>query len=96
VSLDDGALHLIAAPAGRGGAVTVHQDAELWVARLGAGADVSHTLARGRHAWLQVARGDVTLNGTALHAGDGVAVSDESLLKIHSDSAAEVLLFDLA
>ncbi len=89
-------LRLIAAPDGRDGAVTVHQSAEIWAARLAAGAEATHTLASGRHAWLQVARGDVTLNGQTLHAGDGAAVSDETTLALRAERDAEVLLFDLA
>jgi redox-sensitive bicupin YhaK (pirin superfamily) len=96
VPFSSDALRLIASPDGRDGAVTIHQNAEIWAGRLASGVSVSHTLAAGRHAWLQVARGDVTLNGTALHAGDGAAVSDESAVTIHADTGAEVLLFDLA
>ncbi|MEO8606070.1 MAG: pirin family protein [bacterium] len=89
-------LRLIASHDGRDGSVTIHQAADVWAARLPSGALTTHTLAPGRHAWLQVARGDVTLNGTALHAGDGVAISDEQQLEVRADSASEVLLFDLA
>src|SRR6059058_3182235 len=52
-------LRLIASPDGRDGALTVHQDAEIYLARLDAGRDVAHTLRAGRHAWVQVARGAV-------------------------------------
>ncbi|MDX2170029.1 MAG: pirin family protein [Deltaproteobacteria bacterium] len=91
-----GGLRLLASPDGRDGSVTIHQAAELWAGRLKAGSDASHTLAAGRHAWLQVARGDVQVNGQVLHAGDGAALSDESAVALHADSDAEVLLFDLA
>ena len=57
---------------------------------------MAHQIAPGRHAWLQVARGAVTLNGLALEAGDGVAVSEEPQLEIAGKDSAEVLLFDLA
>ena len=89
-------LHLIASPDGRDGAVTIHQNAEIWAAQLALGATASHALANGRHAWLQVARGDVTVNGSALHAGDGAALSDEREIVVHADTASEVLLFDMA
>ena len=49
-----------------------------------------------RHAWLQVARGAIELNGMPLHAGDGAAVSAEATLDMQAHEAAEVLLFDLA
>ncbi len=90
-----GRLRLVAAPGGEDGAVTVHQDARLYVANLDAGATVRHELAPGRGAWLQVARGIVALNGTEMREGDGAAVAAEPALVIEADTEAEVLLFDL-
>jgi len=78
------------------GAVKIHQDVKLSVASLEAGEAITYSLAERRHAWIQIARGSVTLNGTALKQGDGAAVSLETQLTIIADSAAEVLLFDLA
>jgi redox-sensitive bicupin YhaK (pirin superfamily) len=78
------------------GAVKIHQDVKLSVASLEAGEQITYSLAKGRHAWLQIARGSVTLNGTALKQGDGAAVSQESELTIIAGQAAEILLFDLA
>jgi len=91
-----GRLKLIASRDGRDGAVTVHQDVELYVATLAAGDQVSHELKPGRRAWVQVARGTATLNGQALQAGDGAAITDEQKLEIATDGTAEVLLFDLS
>jgi redox-sensitive bicupin YhaK (pirin superfamily) len=91
-----GRLCLIAGRDGRDGAVTIHQDADLWTALLQPGESVRHTLASGRYAWLQVARGAVSLNGSTLGAGDGATVSDEAALEIAGAARAEVLLFDLA
>ena len=91
-----GRLCLIAAGDGRGGAVTIHQDADVWTALLQPGESVRHALAPGRYAWLHVARGAVSLNGSTLGAGDGAAVSDEAELEIAAAARAEVLLFDLA
>ncbi len=91
-----GRLALIAAGDGRQGAVTIHQDADLWTARLGPGQSVRHNLKPGRHAWLQVARGAVSLSGRTLGAGDGAALTDEPALEISATAPAEVLLFDLA
>jgi redox-sensitive bicupin YhaK (pirin superfamily) len=89
-------LRLVAAPDGRDGALTIHQDAELYLASLTDGASVSHSLAPGRAAWLQVLRGSVRVNGQPLQPSDGVAVTDEAALTIEAATAAEVLLFDLA
>src|SRR5450631_4377819 len=88
-------LRLVASPDGRDGSVTVHQDAEIHVARLDAGREVAHPLRPTRHAWVQVTRGAVDLNGTALAAGDGASVSDETQVAIRAGEAAEVLVFDL-
>lgn len=90
-----GRLRLVAAPDGAEGAVTLHQDARLYVASLAAGERVTHTLGRGRGAWLQVARGIVTLNGTEMREGDGAAAEEEPALSVAADTDAEVLLFDL-
>ncbi|MBI3844912.1 MAG: pirin family protein [Planctomycetes bacterium] len=91
-----GQLRLLASPTGRDGAVTIQQDVELSTAILDHGQTVTHDLAAGRHAWLQVTRGGVDLNGMSLKAGDGAAVSDERSLQIRAADGAEVLLFDLA
>jgi hypothetical protein len=61
-----------------------------------AGSAVTHALAPGRHAWLQVARGEVEANGQLLAAGDGAALSEEASLSLKAHTPAEVLLFDLA
>lgn len=89
-------LRLVASPDGRDGSVTIETDALLFASLLAPGEKVSHPLSRGRHAWLQVARGAVTLNGTPLSQGDGAAVSDLERLDIVASEDAEVLLFDLA
>ncbi|HLL73772.1 MAG TPA: pirin family protein [Pyrinomonadaceae bacterium] len=89
-------LRVVASPDGREGSVTIHQDAEIYAALLEDNAGVSHELRPGRHAWLQVARGAVELNGREkLEQGDGAAVSDEGRLTITGRGPAEVLLFDL-
>jgi redox-sensitive bicupin YhaK (pirin superfamily) len=89
-------LRLVAAPDGRDGALSIRQDARLYLAALDGGREVSHELTTGRHAWLQVLRGGISLNGQTLSAGDGAAVIAESELTIQADGSSEVLLFDLA
>ena len=89
-------LILAAAPGGEAGAVTLHQDARLHLARLDAGRSVEYPLAPGRGAWLQVARGLVALNETEMREGDGAAVTDEPRLTVEALTDAEILLFDLA
>lgn len=91
-----GRLALLAAPDGRDGAVTIHQDVALYGAVLDPGDSVSHDLAPGRRAWLQVARGRATINGTAVAEGDGVAITDEQAIRLTGVDKADLLLFDLA
>jgi redox-sensitive bicupin YhaK (pirin superfamily) len=90
-----GRLLLVAAPDGRDGAITLHQDAYLYIGNLRSGEKVAHAVGRDRGAWLQVARGIVALNGTEMREGDGAAVERESTVEIEADTDAEVLLFDL-
>ena len=87
-----GRFHHVAGP---NAPVTIRQDADLYIARLDKGADVTHTLERG-HGWLQVARGTVRVNGKDLAAGDGAAISNEAEVQVEAKGPSEVLLFDLA
>lgn len=91
----DGRLRLVASRDGRDGALSINQDVDLYASSLEAGTRLEHRLAPGRHAWVQVARGGLNINGTALAAGDGAAISDEERLAIEATESAEFLLFDL-
>ncbi len=91
-----GKLQLVVARLPRDGALRIHQDASLYIARLAAGDTVRHELAPSRHAWVQVTRGALSLNGTLLEQGDGAAVSDERGLELSAKAPAEALVFDLA
>ena len=89
-------LCLLVSREGRNGSLTIHQDASLFAALLDADASVTHKIAPGRHAWIQIVSGEVEANGTKLGPGDGAAVNSEKELKLRGISPAEVLLFDLA
>jgi redox-sensitive bicupin YhaK (pirin superfamily) len=91
-----GKLRLIAANNGANGAVTINQDAKLYVTLLKKGEEVHHELPKERYGWLQVAKGSVELNGHKLNQGDGAAIGDEPNLSIKGSEDSEVLLFDLA
>jgi len=91
-----GTLRLIASSDGREESAQIHQDARLFAGALAAGDRLDVPLAGGRHAWLQVTSGELTLNGTPLTAGDGAAVSDETQLQLAASQAATFVLFDLA
>jgi len=89
-------LRLVASEDGRDGSVTIQQDARLYAGILDGDTTIEHVLAGGRYGWLQLARGNVELNGHNMTQGDGAAISDERSLKIVVSAEAEVLLFDLA
>lgn len=91
-----GKLRLVAARDARDGAVKVHQNVDLYAAVLDKNSRISHAFQPNRHAWVQVARGSVLLNGLPLEKGDGAAVSDESEVVVEATADAEILLFDLA
>lgn len=80
---------------GGDGALKIGADAAVYASVLSAGKQVEHTLAPGRHAWLHVAKGNVTANGHMLSGGDAIAVSDEAQVTIRAEQDSEVLLFDL-
>ncbi len=91
-----GKLRLVASPEGRDGSVKIRQHNELYATVLRQGDKVQHALKPDRHAYVQVARGSVTLNGTPLDEGDGAAISSEKSVELTGVNDAEVLLFDLA
>jgi len=80
-----GRLRLVASPDAQDGSLLIHQDARIYLSSLDANQEIRHKLAAGRHAWLQVLRGSVELNGHKLATSDGAAVSDETALSIRAD-----------
>jgi len=89
-------LRLIASPDGAEGSVKLFQDVQVFAARLDAGREVQAPLPPGRAGFLHVAKGSVTLNGTAMNAGDAARIEGESSLAVTAASPAEILFFDLA
>ena len=81
---------------GREGSLKIHQDAEVYVAELSADEEAAFAIGPDRHAWVQVARGDATVNGNALSAGDGLAASGEERITVRAARPSTLLLFDLA
>jgi redox-sensitive bicupin YhaK (pirin superfamily) len=88
-----GKFHHVAGPKAP---VTIRQDADLFIARLDKNDETKHELKTGRHAWVQVARGNVRLNDVELKQGDGAAISEETEVRVVAQEPSEVLLFDLA
>jgi quercetin 2,3-dioxygenase len=90
-----GKLNLVTSKTGRDGSIPIHQDADLWLAKLEPGNRVTHALAPGRHAWVHIAEGEVSLNGEVLAGGDAAAITGESVLDLTASKPAQVLMFDL-
>lgn len=91
-----GRLRLVASNTGREGSVSLNQDVDLYAGLLDGDESATLELRPGREGWVHVARGGVTLNGQALGAGDGVAVSEPGTLAFSGGRDAEVLVFDMA
>ncbi|HEY2835916.1 MAG TPA: pirin family protein [Rhizomicrobium sp.] len=89
-------LARIAGPKPQPNEIRLMQDAEIWVSRLDRDIEVIHPLAPGRRAWVQMAKGEITLGDETLRAGDAAAVTDQDQVTICSNAPSEVLLFDLA
>lgn len=88
-------LRLVASRDGRDGSVTVHQQVDLYASVLDAGTELEHSVAAGNKVFVQIIRGEVRVNGEAVSSGDGIQISDEERVTIHSQSEAELLLFDM-
>jgi redox-sensitive bicupin YhaK (pirin superfamily) len=86
---------LAASRDGRDGSIQIHQDADVFLFKVRAQASLSHPLKPGRQAWLQIIRGEATIQDQAVRGGDGVAVSAEDLLEIVASAETDAILFDL-
>lgn len=95
-ALDSGELVLICSNDGRDGSMKINQDASMFACRLPAGETRTVEISEGRFGWVQVASGEVSLNGEVLNHGDGAAVSFETRLTVEAGTDSEFLLFDLA
>ena len=91
-----GRLRLVASSDGRDGSVTVHQDMSLYAGLLDGAESATYELAAGRHAWVQVARGEISVGGERLKAGDALAIDAAGTITLDGGKGAEVLVFDLA
>ncbi|HYP65892.1 MAG TPA: pirin family protein [Steroidobacteraceae bacterium] len=90
-----GRLRLIAAPVAGEGAVLVHQDVRVYAGLFDGAEHVDVRVPAARRAWLQVARGSLSVNEMRLSAGDGAHTEGPAQLTLQDGADAEVLLFDL-
>jgi redox-sensitive bicupin YhaK (pirin superfamily) len=92
-----GKLRLVASPDGKNNSVTIHQDANLYVASLNKGDRANYNTDKNRSLWIQVARGSVEIDSQSLQVGDGAAIIQETEIEIAATiDNTEILLFDLA
>lgn len=89
-------LQLVASREAKNGSLLIHQNANIFLADLESGKELTFEIPSGRHVWLQVLRGSVEAVGHVLHTSDAMAVSDEAILDIKAMTNAELMLFDLA
>lgn len=89
-----GQLRLIASKDGRDGSVRIHQNASIFASILESDHQLNHALAPGRIAYVHVALGHATVNGTRLVAGDALKIVGEDAVTL-SEGNGELLVFDL-
>jgi redox-sensitive bicupin YhaK (pirin superfamily) len=92
---EPGRLHLVASKSGREGSIPINQDADLFLGKLKTGDSARHSIAAGRHAWLQLIQGELDANGARLTPGDAVAISEIDSLTLSATKPSDFLLFDL-
>lgn len=85
---------LVVSPDGRAGSLPIRQDANVYQVKLEQEKAVFHP-GEGRVYYVQVARGEMTLNDTRLSSGDGAYVTGEEVLEIEAENSVEALLFEL-
>ena len=89
-------LTLVVSHDGRHGSIRINQNADLYIGKPGAGEKLEIHLAAKRFGWLQMVKGDLTVNGVDVHTSDGLAIEEEPVLKVEARTACEFLFFDLA
>ncbi len=75
--------------------VKIHQDVHLYSCLLEKGKKVERAFQKNRFGWIQVAKGNVEINGIKLNEGDGAQIVKEKFITISGNAESEFLLFDL-
>ncbi|MFN0206933.1 MAG: pirin family protein [Planctomycetota bacterium] len=86
---------LAASRDGHSGSLTIHQDAELYIATIKCGAKLTFDSGIGRSVWIQTARGKVTIGDASLEEGDGASTVMSEPLRFSAAADAELLIFSL-
>jgi quercetin 2,3-dioxygenase len=92
---EPGRLHLVTSKSGRDGSISINQDTDLFLGKLKTGEATKHSVAAGRHAWLQLIQGELEVNGTRLTSGDAAAISEVDSLALSAIKPSDFLIFDL-
>jgi len=90
-----GQLRQIASPDGAADSMRIHQDARLYAGLFDGAESARLALQAGRLGYVQVARGNVSVNGQVVASGDGVMLRDETEVRIERGQQSELLVFDL-
>ncbi|HEY8357921.1 MAG TPA: pirin family protein [Ramlibacter sp.] len=91
-----GRLRLVASPDAADGSVLIHADARMYAGLFDGAESATLTLDPRRQAYVHLVRGELTVNGSKLSAGDAAKLQGESRLTLADGKDAEVLVFDLA
>jgi quercetin 2,3-dioxygenase len=91
-----GQLRLVASPTATNGSLALAADALIYAGLFDGDERGVLEMAPGRHAWVQLIRGEANVNGEVLRAGDGARLSDVERVTIEHGKTAELLAFDLA
>ncbi|MGK0318166.1 MAG: redox-sensitive bicupin YhaK (pirin superfamily) [Granulosicoccus sp.] len=90
-----GQLKLFMSPDGHAGSIKTRAAASVYAATLDGDEQIEHELGTIPKAWIQVARGSLTINGKSLSKGDGVAIDGGGRVTMNHGDDAEVLLFEI-
>ena len=91
----DGRLKLFLSRDGRSDSMRIKADADIYAAQLNGDQEIRFSIPEQKKAWVQVARGQLSLNGVSLNEGDGVAINDPGPLNFSNGEQAEFILFEL-
>ena len=93
---DDRAGRLLRIISGDGGeAVSVHQDANVYVSSLSAGTSVSHKFGQEYGGYLYLIEGAIRLNGEELRTGDAAKIEDEPEITIEALEPSELIMAEV-
>lgn len=94
-AFSNNSLTLVASQNGEQGSIRIFQDAKIYVVKADAGDNISLPIENARKGWLQLVRGEGSVNDVSLASGDGLSIQKEANLIYKATKPTEFLLFDL-